>query len=234
MEWSKFIITWTCNHTHTQPTTWIHKQPIFKVIFPCVLQVDNHLLKQISFFTPKVTHQGICISIHRQICSTKAQSKFQDHRRIRVMKTCRGSEMKGADETACKGDIRLFLPCMQTNEERKTKREREHCQAYFSSSNTQNRPYRAFTPPPHVLQKAQFFILLKRWAAVFLVSVFIKTSWWCFIQPVLLCHYQCHPFNATHQHVIKSVLLGFTLKCYATHTLNLQSTAFCSTTLTSH
>ncbi len=149
MEWSKFIITWTCNHTHTQPTTWIHKQPIFKVIFPCVLQVDNHLLKQISFFTPKVTHQGICISIHRQICSTKAQSKFQDHRRIRVMKTCRGSEMKGADETACKGDIRgCFYPvCRLMRSERQRERERALSSIYFLFKHLEPHIQSFYTPP---------------------------------------------------------------------------------------
>ncbi len=158
--WNSFspehAITHTHTHTHTH-TTWIHAQPIFKVIFSCVLQVDNHLLKLISFFIPKVTHQGICISIHWQICSTKAQSKFQDHRRIRVMKTCRGSEMKGADETACKGDIRgCFYPVcrlMRREKQRERERERALSSIFFlfkhseppiqSFSNTQNRP-----PPP--------------------------------------------------------------------------------------
>lgn len=159
---AKFILTCTRKHTHIhilhEFASILFLRQFFLAFSRCIITFSSKFL-----FPPKVTHQGICISIHQQICSTKAQSKFQDHRRIRVMKSCRGSEMKGADEAACKGDIRgcFYSVCSLMRSKRQRETRREHCQAYFSSSNTQNRPYRAFTHP-FELQKAQFFILLKR------------------------------------------------------------------------
>lgn len=110
-------------------------------------EVNSHLLKKNPFSPLKVIHQGTCISIHRQICSTKAQSEFPDHGRITVRKGCRGSKMKGAEEAACKGDIRGCFYSLRRLMRRERQREKERALSSIFLFKHPELPMQTFTQP---------------------------------------------------------------------------------------